>query len=143
MILLKIVLFFILIISDVVILYSAMKFMTSHGDPKFIEQAKIQLIHGFIGNLVSTIFLIILPFYEGFRLSDLSTVEKVFAYSSMGCVGLTIVAYLVSKLSDSLYDKRPDLSFVEKVEEIMVIVGCFSFILSAVLFQILLYLINF
>lgn len=134
MIVLKILLIISLFLSDFMILYSGLKYTASHGDPKAVEYAKMQLIWSFYVNLFSVIPLLVLHIIEGFNFSAYAVYEWVMLSTTGGGFLLALSILLINFLI-----KEPS----RKVEEILLGIIFFSILVSVGSFHLFLSFIQF
>lgn len=137
----KIISIVVMIFSDFMFVFAGMKYVATHGDPKAVENAKIQIMFSGMGIIISTIILIALHIYEGIDFALYTTVEWVCFYIFLSMVGLFLLSmpsFMLDKPIEKL-TKRWKKFF----ENFFFALPILSFILGGLSFQLFLILISF
>lgn len=141
--LIKYLLFFILALSDIIIVYCSFKYASCGCDPKSHEQTKIQLLSAVIANICSVIGILLLNWYDGFHFSTNHVWQFIFLLLFVICLFILFLSGILHKLNELvLYSKIKNENYF-KISEIAFFVSFFSILLGAIFLQIWLFLISF
>lgn len=138
----KIIAILLFLISDILLAYGFLKFASS-GDARSAERARKQLISGFILNIIAMVIFVVSYAYQGIVFQDYTIVDWVFAYGAIGCFVVFVCSACVHKINGTLFSKKVQSKWIQKIDSISFIVSFFSFIFCIMCFQLFAINVNF
>lgn len=129
-----------LLFSDILLVISLMKYTVSHGDPKAVEQVKIQIIFGFIGSIISTFILFGVHLIEGIHAHTYTTLEWFCIYTVLCSLCVLLCSFIIYHVLQYMDVKRKNKFFWVNVIpflELLLGLGVLFFVLCSQLFVVL------